>query len=364
MRMFAGLDVGFTRTSVCVVDETGKIVWRGVVDTHPEMIAAALHRWRGGLAKVGLESGSMSPWLARALGALGFAVVCMDARRAADAIKSRRVKVGQGGRLCVSGDAADGLVQRGAREVRGEPPVQGAAGIARPVGTSRAALGNQVRGVLRPFGIRLPSRQGTKSFRRRPIMRCATMLCSMPPMGFGTIADSAESILLILQIHQEALVQQLQRVEGKFEMGLRVSWSVPNIFEHFVSTHRNFANCRDKLFRPGCDPSPQEKIDSVNCSTGRSTPSGSRTRSSVVGALRPACFEIKENAVRDEREVMNLACLVGRDAQAAFEQSVFDAAREFNDAYTFDISGPFPPHNFVDLDLRTEEICSGSAACS
>jgi hypothetical protein len=29
MRMFAGLDVGFKRTSVCIVDETGKIVWRG-----------------------------------------------------------------------------------------------------------------------------------------------------------------------------------------------------------------------------------------------------------------------------------------------------------------------------------------------
>ena len=48
--MFAGLDVGFKRTSVCIVDETGKIVWRGVVDTHPEMITAALHRWRGRLA--------------------------------------------------------------------------------------------------------------------------------------------------------------------------------------------------------------------------------------------------------------------------------------------------------------------------
>jgi transposase len=34
----------------------------------------------------------MSPWLARGLGVLGFPVVCMDARRAADAVKSRRVK--------------------------------------------------------------------------------------------------------------------------------------------------------------------------------------------------------------------------------------------------------------------------------
>jgi transposase len=66
MRMFAGLDVGFKRTAVCVIDERGEIIWRGVVDTHPAALALALQRWRGVLAKVGLESGSMSPWLARA----------------------------------------------------------------------------------------------------------------------------------------------------------------------------------------------------------------------------------------------------------------------------------------------------------
>ncbi len=69
MAMFAGLDVGFKRTAVCVIDGAGVVVWRGVVDTHPEMIAAALQRWRRELEKVGLESGSLSPWLARELAA-------------------------------------------------------------------------------------------------------------------------------------------------------------------------------------------------------------------------------------------------------------------------------------------------------
>jgi transposase len=43
---------------------------------------------------------------------------------------------------------------------------------------AKRALGNQVRGVLRPFGIRLPSRQGTKSSPRRRIRRCGAITCS------------------------------------------------------------------------------------------------------------------------------------------------------------------------------------------
>jgi hypothetical protein len=92
MELYAGLDVSLKRTEICVVDGAGGIVWRGRTDTHPEMIADALGRWRVELVKVGLETGSTTPWLARGLRALGFPVVVMDARRAADALKGRPVK--------------------------------------------------------------------------------------------------------------------------------------------------------------------------------------------------------------------------------------------------------------------------------
>ena len=92
--MFAGLDVGGKRTAVCAPDEAGKIVRQGMVDTHPETIAAALQRFRGKFSKVGLESGPFSPHLHRALAARDFPMVCMDARRAADAIENRRIKRG------------------------------------------------------------------------------------------------------------------------------------------------------------------------------------------------------------------------------------------------------------------------------
>ena len=78
MRMFAGLDVGFKRTAVCVVDEAGRIVWRGMVDTHPEALSRALQHKK--LAKISLESGSMTPWLARELAKVGFPVVWVVSR--------------------------------------------------------------------------------------------------------------------------------------------------------------------------------------------------------------------------------------------------------------------------------------------
>ena len=66
MTMFAGLDVGGKRTAVCVIDAAGKIVWRGMVDTHPEMIDAALERLgmsrlTMGAAALGQPSSVLSP---------------------------------------------------------------------------------------------------------------------------------------------------------------------------------------------------------------------------------------------------------------------------------------------------------------
>ena len=60
MRMFAGLEPA----GAC-----GAGWW-----THPEALSRALQRWSGKLAKVGLESGSMTPWLARELAKAGFPV--------------------------------------------------------------------------------------------------------------------------------------------------------------------------------------------------------------------------------------------------------------------------------------------------
>jgi hypothetical protein len=72
----------------------------------------------------------------------------------------------------------------------------------------------------------------------------------------------------------------------------------------------------------------------------------------VEDVLSDCCVEIKRNTPRNEREVINLACLVEREGQAEFEKGIFDAARLFDNNFAFDYNGPWAPHNFVDVALN------------
>jgi hypothetical protein len=174
------------------------------------------------------------------------------------------------------------------------------------------------------------------------------------PMSFGIIADGPKAIQKILARHQSPLVKQLNRVEGKVEMGLRVVWDVPNIFDYFVTTHPELRALRDEFFASHREPTQENKIEIGRMFERLLNEDREACAHQVEEALTPYCAEIKRSHGKHEREVMHLACLVGRDAasQAGFEGAVFQAASRFDRNFAFDYSGPWPPANFVDLNLK------------
>ena len=169
------------------------------------------------------------------------------------------------------------------------------------------------------------------------------------PMAFGLIADGPESVQRILRLNHEAFEEQLDRLRRKVEMGLRVTWDVP---EH-LRIHRDQARRAGRLPRP-------DLPGRARALAGREDRAGSRLRPHAqrrprgqhrAGPAAPSssrCDAITVNKPRDERDVMNLACLVDRDRIKEFETGVLEAARGFNNDYAFDFNGPWPPHNFVE----------------
>jgi transposase len=103
MTHFVGLDVSQKLTAICIVDDTGRRLWRGQCAPDPEQIERVVRRHGGNEARIGIETGPMTPWLVHELRGRGLDVTCLDARHAQAALKTQINKTDQ--------NNAEGLAQ-------------------------------------------------------------------------------------------------------------------------------------------------------------------------------------------------------------------------------------------------------------
>lgn len=173
------------------------------------------------------------------------------------------------------------------------------------------------------------------------------------PMRFGTIASGTAEIERLLARNREAFAGELRRVFGKIEMGLRVVWDVPNIFDYFVRNYPELRMARDRVFLRGDRPSQDERIELGRTFESILDEERQRHTRTVVEVLSDSCAEIIRGTQRQEREVMNLACLVDKRRRADFEQGVLEVAQRFDNNFAFDYSGPWAPHTFAEISLKS-----------
>jgi len=89
MKHYAGLDVSVKETSMCIVDETGKLCREVKAPTHPEDLARVLKDPSWQLERVGLEAGPLSQWIFSGLADVGLPVVCIETRHTKAFLKAQ-----------------------------------------------------------------------------------------------------------------------------------------------------------------------------------------------------------------------------------------------------------------------------------
>lgn len=177
------------------------------------------------------------------------------------------------------------------------------------------------------------------------------------PIRFGTVARNAASVEKLLQQNQKSILSQLKKVHGCNEMGLRVSWDVANIYDFFIAQNPNLRAARDELLMAQ-GPARDQKIEVGRLYETIMNEDRKESTARVKAILEDACEEIVESTLKREKDVMNLACLVRRDSMDAFVSAVFEASKLFDNNFLFDYSGPWAPHNFVHLDLKSPSAVS------
>jgi hypothetical protein len=183
----------------------------------------------------------------------------------------------------------------------------------------------------------------------KEVMKTSTIL----PVSFGVVADNEASIKKILKLNHDSFISQLKRMEGKVEMGLKIDWDVENIFEFMVRKHRTLELFRDNIFLKPTGATQEEKLELGRMFETILNEDREKHIAAVQDILENYCCEIMVNKPKDENAIMKLACLVEKTKMEQFEKGVFEAAKEFDDNYAFDFNGPWAPHNFVDIKLKT-----------
>ena len=89
MEHFAGLDVSVKETSICIVDDTGKIVREVKVASEPESLLAVLTNPAYHFKRIGLEAGPMSQWLFSVLAEAELPVICVETRHMRAVLKAQ-----------------------------------------------------------------------------------------------------------------------------------------------------------------------------------------------------------------------------------------------------------------------------------
>ncbi|MGB2660015.1 MAG: IS110 family transposase [Pseudolabrys sp.] len=89
LNQYVGLDVSLKETSISVIDEADKTIWRGRSASTPDDIAEKLSARAPHAQRIGLECGQLSNWLYHGLKSKGLPVICIDARHASATLSLR-----------------------------------------------------------------------------------------------------------------------------------------------------------------------------------------------------------------------------------------------------------------------------------
>jgi len=166
MDHFAGLDVSVKETSVCIVDDTGRIVREVKLASEPEALLAVLRNPAYHFKRIGLEAGPLSQWLFSAVAEAGLPVICVETRHMRAALKAQINKTDRNDARGIAQMMRAGLYRPVHVKTLRSQKLRMLLTHRKLLQSKAIAIENDLRGTLRNFGLKV-GMVGTVKFEAR-----------------------------------------------------------------------------------------------------------------------------------------------------------------------------------------------------
>jgi len=166
MEYFAGLDVSVNETSVCIVDDAGRIVREVKVASETGALLAALKNGGYHFKRIGLEAGPLSQWLYSALGEANLPVICVETRHMRAVLKAQINKTDRNDARGIAQMMRAGLYRPVHVKTLRSQKLRMLLTHRKLLQSKAIAIENDLRGTLRNFGLKV-GMVGTARFEAR-----------------------------------------------------------------------------------------------------------------------------------------------------------------------------------------------------
>ena len=156
MTYYVGLDVALRSVSACVIDDQGEIIKEAKLDSEVEAIVTWLAPIRHGIEIVGLEAGTLTQYLTYGFQAAGYPIVCMEARGVHAALQAMRNKTDKNDARGIAQILRTGWYRSVHVKSIESHHTRALLSSRKAVLNKCIDLENEVRGLFKVFGIKLP----------------------------------------------------------------------------------------------------------------------------------------------------------------------------------------------------------------
>ena len=201
-----------------------------------------------------------------------------------------------------------------------------------------------------PMVVQDPTRDNVLAHQRvnETVMQKHTVI----PMSFGTVFKTDDDIIELLRSAYDAFIDVLNKMQDKFEFGLKVLWDRDQIIREIEEEDEDIRRLKSEI------SSQKGSTYFARMQYGRLIDAALQARSEryvaeIFHGLRDVSVASRANKPIGDRMIMNAAFLVGREAEQAFDSRVKEIGQQY-DKLTFKYTGPWPPYNFVNIRLKLE----------
>ncbi|HLG69417.1 MAG TPA: GvpL/GvpF family gas vesicle protein [Chloroflexota bacterium] len=179
------------------------------------------------------------------------------------------------------------------------------------------------------------------------------------PMSFGTVFKRTDDVIEFIKGTSDALMDVLQKMRDKIELGLKVNWDREAIIREIEEENEEISRLKEEINRTS------SSTYFARMQLGRLVEQALTTRADnfvaeVYDHLRDTAVASRAGKPIGDKMILNAAFLVEREKAEEFDSRVQEIAKKYEGRLSFRYTGPWPPYNFVNIRLKLERAGEGT----